>query len=235
MNPNSTVNSMRQHRYGIHIVVSIIVMLAVYYAYFVRSVSLKPHSAMSSVLISRIAAYAQPYHVNKLPFCAFEAGIKRIGMSISYVTLNRYAPFRAQLTVKLARPCAVVNNEYILTTGACVVPLEEYASDVRTGLPHLTVLEPCFSQKSREACCQWVEQLPPEIIEHFSVTWYARSSIELRPRSGVYGGLTYQAWCSTSFSLELLNAMRSAACNNKRVDLRIPQYVIVSPISRGRL
>jgi hypothetical protein len=235
MNPNSAVNSMHQHRYGTYIVASIVVMLAVYYAYLVRSVSLKHNGAMSSVLASRIAAYAQPYHLNKLPFHVFDAGIKGIGMSIRGVALNRYAPFRAQLNIKLAHPCAVINNEQILTREAGLVPLEEYATDVRTELPHLTVLEPYFSQKSREACCDWVEQLPAEIIEHFSVVWYARSSIELTPRSTVNSGLKYHASCSTYFSPRLLNAMHSVDCSNKRVDLRIPQYVIVSPIPRGRL
>lgn len=236
MNQNFMSYDARGHRYGLYILVSCIMIVVIMcHVYQLRQVSLRADAAVSAPLASRILACAQPQYVNATSFATLCGALHTLGSSIRGVQVCYDKPFHAVVQVQLARPCAIINHTQILTADAALVELEEYAQHVRDELPHIVVHEPCFARQSREACCAWIAQLPQEITERFSITWYSRSFIELVPRDALPRNVTYIVWSATRFSAELMQAMERVAQPAKKIDLRIPHYAIVIPIPRGNL
>lgn len=215
------------------IVVATIALL--YGAYVPKSITITSNGYVSEVVRARLAASTTAKHVAALSVTTLYAEIKKIISSASTIVVSHDRPGHVTLFIDTMTPCAVVNGKDILTKSGVLVPLDEYGTDTIHNLARITVAEPFFSEKSRMLCSAWIAKLPAKILASCSITWYARSHIELSSCDGNSVGLVFITWCYTDFSPEIMAVMERVAQNNKRIDLRVPHYAIVSPILRGNL
>jgi hypothetical protein len=214
---------------------SVATIVLLYVAYIPKNVNIISNPYLSKTMYARIVASLSAQKISSLPKNSLYAQIKKIISSAASIALSHDRPYNLTVFVDIMDPCAVVNNEYVLTTNGALVNLEEYAPDSINHLVHIGVKEQFFPQQSRIACSKWVKKLPVEIFENFSITWYARSHIELVPRERNFADLIFTTWYYTSFSPETMAVMEHVAQKNTRIDLRVPHYAIVSPILRGNL
>lgn len=216
-------------------IVLVTTFVVLYRAYVPKKIFVCTQSYVSDVIRSRIAMYANPERISKTALSTLYQDIKRIVPSLNNIALSHDRPGRVSLHITTAIPCAVVNNEQVLTSQGSLVPLEDYAHSIISHLPHILIAEQFFCEKSRLECCEWIQNVPLKILESFFIIWYARSHIELLPRDENLAGLIFITWCYTPFSPEMLAVMERVAQKNKRIDMRVPHYAIVSPILRGSL
>lgn len=206
-----------------------------YSFYMPKNITIISHTHSSEVILARLNAHITPQRVAGVSIKALYSEVKKIISSAHNITVSHDRPHHVTVFVDTMDPCAVVNNEHVLTCNGSLVPLEEYGTDTIAQLVCITVAEQFFSEQSRVACSGWIKRLPVEIVKEFSITWYARSHIELVPRDHNLSGLVFIIWCYTNFSPEIMAVMERVAQKYKRIDLRVPHYAIVSPTLRGNL
>lgn len=237
MNPSITPHSaVSQHGMSSSMVAVIIATIMLLYgAYVPKKITVATDVYCSPLVRARICALFTPHHIAVMPINALYKDINKIVAGVSAIEIVHDRPHHATLLVRTMAPCAVVNNQYVLTRNGTLVSLDEYGSEILRDLPHVIVIEEFFSQESCRACTAWVMKLPAEILELFTISWYARSHIELVPRDKNLSSLVFITWCYAVFTPEMMAAMKRVAQKNKRIDLRVPRYAIVSPILRGNL
>jgi hypothetical protein len=237
MNPSIAPHcAMLSHGVASLLMVIVVATVTLLYSFYVpKNITIISNAHSSEVMLARLTTQITSQRVAKLSLKALYAEVKKNVSSARAITIAHDRPYHVTVFVDTMTPCAVINNEHVLTHGGSLVPLEEYGTDTINQLGCITVAEQFFSEQSRVACSTWIAQLPAEILKSFSITWYARSHIELVSRDHNLSGLVFITWCYTDFSPEIMAVMERVAQKHKRIDLRVPHYAIVSPILRGNL
>lgn len=235
MNPSiAPYSAMRLRRMSSRFMVIVIVTCVLLYnAYIPHAVTIATDSWCSVATHAQLKDMVTPEYVAAASLTTVYEKVSSTVTSALSMNICHDRPYHITVSIKTMLPCAVINDKYVLTCNAVLVPRGEYASAVADTLPCIEVLEEFFSQESRNASAAWIQQLPLEIIESYTIVWYARSHIELVLRE--IPSCVFIVWSKTRFSAEVIQAMQRIAQKNKRIDLRVPHYAIVSPILRGNL
>lgn len=138
---------------------------------------------------------------------------------VARVRISYHGAGRDRLTnimIDIHRPCAVINNLFILIKTGEIVPADYYPAHTYEDSFACTVADSVFSRirSDKDRACKFVrfiENLPPQIGEVYDCYWYDPTMIYCAHKTEPFG---LKVDCNTRFDGRLLQAIRLVRSND---------------------